>query len=139
MNALDQFLLDQKSFSFNDIIGQPSDAIWTPTDASGAGLVLSLAHPTYVRIGKLGIACAVFSYPATADGTNSKIGGFPFVCRDIDDARSVLVAYSTVGTGVYFLMDRGFNTGAFYKLDGTNYTNANLSGKTFVIQAMVFI
>jgi hypothetical protein len=138
MNLFDDVLIDQKSFSFKDLIGQVDDSSWTPTDVSGAGLVLVINDATWVRVGRLGIATAVITYPVTVNGANSQIGGFPFSCRNIDSGRLGYVGYSNLGTGVYFMMDKNANTGMFFKLDGTSYTNANLSGKAFFIQVIAF-
>lgn len=56
-------------------------AAWTPTDASGAGLGLTINNAYYARIGSLVFAFFNLTYPATASGATAKIGGLPLTQR----------------------------------------------------------
>jgi len=51
---------------------------WTPTDASGAGLVFAGAVGGYQVIGPLVIYFARLTYPATANTATAQITGLPF-------------------------------------------------------------
>jgi hypothetical protein len=51
---------------------------WTPTDASGAGLSLTITYAKYVRVGKSVTVNAFINYPATASAAAATIGGLPF-------------------------------------------------------------
>jgi hypothetical protein len=51
---------------------------WTPSDGSGAGLVLTINSATYTKIGNVIIFQADISYPSTASGSNARISGLPF-------------------------------------------------------------
>ena|ERR1035437_7846075 len=51
---------------------------WTPSDGSGAGLVLTINSATYTKIGNVIIFQADISYPSTANGSNARISGLPF-------------------------------------------------------------
>ena len=51
---------------------------WTPTDASGAGLSLTITYAKYVRVGKSVTVNAFVTYPATASAAAATIGGLPF-------------------------------------------------------------
>lgn len=53
---------------------------WVPTDASGAGLSITNNGSGYIKVGQLVTVWTYLTYPATADGTNSLIGGLPYAC-----------------------------------------------------------
>lgn len=54
---------------------------WVPTDASGAGLALTINEAKFVRLGRLVFAFFNITYPVTASGAVAKIGGLPFTPR----------------------------------------------------------
>lgn len=68
---------------------------WIPTDASGAGLALTLTHRRWSQIGAFVFITGALSYPATANGANAIIGGLP------------LAAYNEAGVGGTFLIYYG--------------------------------
>lgn len=54
------------------------EGTWTPTDASGASLSLTVTDARYTKIGRACVLSFNVVYPTTADGSNSRIGGAPF-------------------------------------------------------------
>jgi len=97
------------------------EGTWTPTDASGAGLILTLVNCKYVRIGKQVTLIGRITYPVTANVTQARIsllnssasqGSFPVSCS----AALNLYGYSS-GTSAWI-----FGAGQ------SAITNANLSG-----------
>ena len=60
---------------------QPAYGSWTPGDASGAGLVFTIAGSGYCKIGRLVFISAHLIYPATSNGAAAIIGGLPFLCQ----------------------------------------------------------
>jgi hypothetical protein len=55
------------------------EGTWTPTDASGAGLTLSInTTSNYVKIGSMVYACCSITFPVTANAAQVNIGGLPF-------------------------------------------------------------
>ncbi len=54
---------------------------WTPTDASGAGLSLTVSTATYIKVGKLVFINVYLTYPSTANGSSAAIGGLPFTAQ----------------------------------------------------------
>src|SRR2546428_819224 len=50
---------------------------WTPTDASGAGLALTVNSAKYIKFGKQVTILFDITYPATASGATALIGGLP--------------------------------------------------------------
>lgn len=57
---------------------QGASLTWIPTDASGAGLALTVVTAFYFVVGRLVYVEAQVVYPATANGANAKIGGLPY-------------------------------------------------------------
>lgn len=109
---------------------------WTPTDASGAGLSFSNVQASYVKIGQLVLATADLTYPTTADGSAMRVGGLPFTTNAAQtngyhghvgytDSSQAIVGVSIVGTSAYF-----------YKSDGSQPTNANMSTKVLRFSVM---
>lgn len=76
---------------------------WTPTDASGAGLAFTGVTGHYRKIGALFVAAMAVNYPATADTTQSAIGGLPFTTYNpggnwTNGCNSGTIGYSNAGT-----------------------------------------
>ena len=56
----------------------PVYGTWTPSDASGAGLVLTIIGARWGKIDKLVTIHGFVIYPATANGARAQIAGLPF-------------------------------------------------------------
>jgi|SRR5262245_46495983 len=108
---------------------------WTPTDASGAGLVLAGVGGRYIALGTgVLFVTAHFSYPTTSSPANAKIGGLPFPVGSAEGNDDALVlGYTNIGSPMSILALGGSSTIGFFALDGTAKTNTHLSGKTFGI------
>lgn len=107
---------------------------WTPIDASGAGLVLSGAEGWWIRDGNIVTVWGVFTYPATANASNARIGGLPFTIKNNLYARAggVLTASSIAGVQKIYPEQNGT---AFPLLSSTSasVTNATCSGGLFAV------
>jgi hypothetical protein len=64
------------TFPNPSVIGT-TDTAWTPTDASGAGLVFTAVTARYTKVGKMITAFFRLTYPSTANNSVSAIGGLP--------------------------------------------------------------
>ena len=62
----------------SNILGTYQEGTWTPADASGASLSLTVARAVYTRIGRLVIIDLNITYPSTASNAGSAISGLPF-------------------------------------------------------------
>lgn len=67
---------------------------WTPNDQSGASLTFSTALGRYIKVGSLVHVSCKITFPVTADGSNTKIGGLPFtasnaIAADLDGMHMV--------------------------------------------------
>jgi hypothetical protein len=112
-----------------------STTTWTPTDASGAGLSLTIADAKYQRVGQMILGEALITYPATADASAAKIGGFPVAGWTGGISVTVLRTDSacTFANGA-----SGASSVSLLTSAGT-VTNANMSGKVIKIGFSYFI
>ena len=55
---------------------------WTPIDASGASLSLTVTGAGYMQIGKMCLVWGVVVFPSTASGASVKLGGLPFTVQN---------------------------------------------------------
>lgn len=102
---------------------------WTPSDASGAGLILSVGTATYVKTGRLVVAMFALTYPATASGATMRIGGLPFACESTGwNAWPVLLSVQQYGNVLHGLVDDNATTMRFTNSTGVVITNAAYSG-----------
>lgn len=109
---------------------------WTPTDASGAGLALTVYSARYVKHEKLVIAMAVLAYPATASGAQAKLGGLPYAVDANQASRQGFVSYFNGGGATPFVTpDASASTLSLWApAGGAAYANAlmNTAGIHFM-------
>lgn len=67
------------------------DAAWTPTDASGAGLSLTVNAARYSQVGKMVTATFRVVYPTNSDGNVVRIGSLPVAVSSNLTANSYIV------------------------------------------------
>lgn len=101
---------------------------WTPTDASGAGLTLTVNSAVYVRIGALVFVQAYITYPSTANGSQAKIGGLPIAVAADKYGTAEIGTDATIAA---FMSFRAGSSEVWPLLNSAsgNVTNANLSTK----------
>jgi hypothetical protein len=91
----------------SELLADYEEGDWTPTDASGAGLTLTVSSNRYTKIGRQVTVTALITYPSTASGAYLTIGGLPF----------------TSGVTTTALFSTFANvTDAFFKLDASTST-----------------
>jgi hypothetical protein len=119
-----------------------TEGLWTPDDASGASLTLSITGtPRYVKWGNLVWASAMVTYPTTADASANKIGGLPFT---IENNNSVCgggsIGYHNLLTDSILFGLLNTKHMRVRKVSSDNpYTNAELSQKTVAFSIMYII
>lgn len=77
-------------------------APWTPTDASGAALSFSAVSGAFQTIGNLVHAYFSLTFPVTANGTATLIGGLPVLAANNNYANTVGPIQNSVGLGMTF-------------------------------------
>lgn len=117
-----------------------SKGSWTPNDASGAGLSLTIVpeNCTYSRVGDLVIAPLHVSFPTNSNTLQVRIGGLPYTAAI--DSGGFIVTINGSGSIFSGLVRVGGTSASFYINPGAaSLTNQNLSGATirgiFVYQA----
>jgi len=117
-----------------EAIGWYEEGTWTPADASGAGLVFAGVVGTYTKQGNVVRAQAQFTYPTTVDGSSNTISGLPYALPATGESRRQgQVSYSDLGTLAYVRPALSTSQFVLRKADGSLYSNAELSQKTFTL------
>lgn len=65
-----------------DAICYPTPGTWTPTDASGAGLVFTNAFGRSVKLGPFVMVSGAVTFPATADTNSVAFGSLPYTASN---------------------------------------------------------
>jgi hypothetical protein len=115
------------------------EGTWTPVDASGAGLSISVTQALYVRIGRTVTINVFITYPATADATAASLGGLPFAVAGNNYPPITISTNSGVAIGA--LANAGTQTISIVSgvNASTNIINSVLSGKYVVMSGTYFI
>lgn len=120
----------QKATAQQIVKGGQQTGNWTPTDASGAALSLTTGASNYVKVGRMVFAWFSITYPVTADGTTSKIGGLPFTSEAVGlNVQPVMLAYTETASAIYGRVLNNTTTLQFSDSAGTTPTNATMSAK----------
>jgi hypothetical protein len=106
---------------------------WTPADVSGASLTFTSVSVSYSHIGNIVSIYGRVTYPATADTSNTKIGGLPVTVPNVAYAASAGSAASNAGIAMF--ANANLNTTTFSLFNQTTLTaitNAQMSGRTLL-------
>lgn len=129
-----QFPSTQNPSTNANTLDDYKEGTWTPTDASGAGLSLTVAGtPWYVKVGQLVTASFQVAFPVTGSGADALIGGLPFTIANLSNVAGS-VGLATVATGMNVL---GVVNATSLQLrnpaGGARYTNAQLSATQLAV------
>lgn len=123
----------------SELLDDYEEGTWTPVDASGAGLVLTVSNAFYTKIGRQVIATAQISYPANVDASAASIGGLPFAANasgnfsgSVENNAGLGAAYLLFGSSSALLIKQSTSIlGAL--------SNANLSTALILVTATYII
>ena len=103
---------------------------WTPTDTSGAGLVLTVGAAQDLKWGQGVVATAAITFPITANGANVSLGGLPFTSQNTAAGCYGIITGSTTA-GLAFTGFVAVNSAdvLLWTLAGVAVTNVQMSGK----------
>lgn len=128
-----KFPATQSGSSDANTLDDYEEGTFTPIDSSGAALSLTGSGGSYVKIGRALFWWTGIAYPATADGTDSLIGGFPYTIdqgQGASDGRAgAFISLRLAGASLWVetLQLESSTTIRPYKASGVRATNANLS------------
>jgi hypothetical protein len=109
------------------------EGTWTPTDGSGAALVLVVDHAIYTKIGRHVFGQAKITYPATASGATAQINGLPFA-----SAKQTAAAAGSDGGNVTWAFVSGSSISP-EPVNAGGILNSALSGKTLWINFSYYV
>jgi hypothetical protein len=119
----------------SELLADYEEGTWTPTDASGAGLTITVANATYTKIGRLVTANFAVTYPATADVSTCRLAGLPFNSLGAAFSYPMAVSFSQSGICKTGLVDPGGTTFLLLDNSGTGLTNVQMS--TLILRGTV--
>lgn len=108
------------------------EGTWNPVDNSGAALAFTTAYGNFTKIGRMVFAVCRLTFPTTANGSATSIGGLPYARRAAGGqiTEGSALRYTDFGSMMTAAGNPGATTFTFFGLNGSPLTNANLSGKT---------
>ena len=119
----------------SELLADYEEGTWTPADASGAGLAITVNQANYTKVGNVVTAQFYIIYPANANVGGSAIT-LPFTPKNIFQQVAIVYTTSIVRLGAV-------NTGGggslfFYDSSAAPVANASLGG-TFIICNFVYL
>jgi hypothetical protein len=113
----------------SELLADYEEGTWTPSDGSGAGLSLTVAAATYVRIGKMVYASFGVTYPATVSASNARVAGLPFTSQNSAvSIHPVSISFTTASGLLSGTVDNNAATFFLVASGGVVFSNTNLSG-----------
>jgi hypothetical protein len=117
----------------SELLADYEEGTWTPADASGASLTFANVSGLYTKIGRQVFAHYYFTYPVTVDVTANAVSGLPFTASNVNAARGgSAVTYNEMNAFISIFGPRNGTTWQYVNGVGNAYTNAQMSGKTFM-------
>ena len=116
-------------FGSGTVLSDYEEGTWTPTDGSGAGLVLTVANASYTKVGRLVEASFAITFPVTASAAAIRLGGLPFTSKAFGTSMNTVsfsvVQYATPITGE---VDGNATTFLPLTFGASTIPNASMSG-----------
>ena len=119
----------------NSNVASITDGTWTPTDASGGGLTLTINDASYTRVGRVIYISAFITWPTTVDSNAVLIGGLPAIPVKFGTA----ALQTSAATGGLMRFEVGTTNIRFMTLAGAGgISNAQLSGAYVIFSGFYF-
>ena len=116
------------------------EGTWTPADGSGASLTFTAVTGNYTRVGRVVTAICSFTYPSTADATNSVVNGLPFTIKSGSSLATGVIGFkSGAATAAYVFGLNVTKTFRAVNSAGAAITNAACSLGRFDLQITYFV
>lgn len=123
----------------SELLDDYEEGTWTPTDASGAGLTLSIDNARYTKVGRQVIASAQLTYPATANTNSALIGGLPFATLAGASFSGVITGNTSIDAA--YLIYGNETSFRVRKISDalTGVQNQSLSGKVLFVSVVYIV
>lgn len=112
----------------SELLDDYEEGAWTPIDSSGAGLSLTVANATYVKVGRLVTANFAIVYPANANPATARVGGLPFTSSSVGFSHPMAVSTCQTGICKTGLVDTSATTFLLVDTTANALTVAQMSG-----------
>jgi hypothetical protein len=120
----------------SELLNWYEEGTWTPTDASGAGLSLTVTSATYTRVGRQVTAQFDITFPLTVDASTQLLGGLPFVPSSLTFGG--FVSYTTHGAALNLMaFASGANGVVSFRQAAGGSNNNNAAYSTNVIRGVL--
>lgn len=111
----------------SELLDDYEEGTWTPIDSSGAGLSLTVANATYVKIGRQVFANFAITYPSTVNVSTIRVGGLPFTSSGTGFSHPMVVSTCQTGICKSGLVDTSATTFLLLDSSANALTNAQMS------------
>jgi hypothetical protein len=109
------------------ILNWYEEGTWTPTDASGAGLSLTVNGTAfYTKVGRVVTITFNVTYPVTSNTANATIGGRPFTSVNANQT-GLVISNGGSGSASAVRLGASGTTIFLYNATGAQITNATMS------------
>lgn len=124
-----KFPATQISSSDVNVLDDYKEGTWTPIDSSGASLSFTNPQGRYTKIGRLVHVSATLTFPTTANGSATLIGGLPYTSANVG-AGFPLTALAAGGGGVAIVGLVNINATTLGLSDGSGVSRTNANNST---------
>jgi hypothetical protein len=126
--------------SWRPLIRGLEERDWTPTDASGSGLIFPFAEGKSLKVDHLVIAFGDVTYPLVGvDAMQSAVGGIPWACEALTHSGyTATVSFSNNAAGIVFtgIVVQATQAVVFRTFAGVVITNHDMSLSTVRFTAL---
>lgn len=116
----------------SELLADYEEGTFTPTDASGAGLTLTVNNATYRKIGSLVYFTIDISYPVTANASAMLIGSLPFTIANDAGGSIGFTTFAPIEPN-FVQISSSLNGVRIQANGGSTQANGTVSGKRFQI------
>lgn len=111
----------------SELLDDYEEGGFTPTDASGAGLVFVAATGRYTKIGRLVCVQIQAQYPGTVDASPAVIGGLPFAAASTPIAQGAAWGFTNGSGAEQIVLSANGTSISIYNETGSAVPNASMS------------
>lgn len=119
-----------------------AEGTWTPNDASGASLTLTVNYASYTRIGRVVFIQLYINYPVTASGSAAAIGGLPFTSLNASGNAYfpwIVDSSAILATSAILRVNPNTTNASFILATNGAVLNSSLSNTLVIVSGFYFV